>query len=89
MKKYLSENSVHVPAFFTRGMNEVDKASFEETYRATAWMLRIMREQLENQRDALAKESESLEGHSELLKNAAERKALRTFIEYLPEKTDE
>lgn len=89
MKKHLSENSVHVPAFFTRGMTEVDKASFEETYKSTAWMLRIIRERLEDQRDTLAKESESLEGHPELLKNAAERKALRTIIEYLPERIDE
>lgn len=89
MKKYLSENNVHVPAFFTRGMDDVEKASFIETYKATAWMLRIIRERLEDQRDTLAKESESLEGHPELLKNAAERKALRTIIEYLPEKINE
>lgn len=89
MKKYLSEGNVHVPAFFTRGMNDTDKASFEETYKATAWMLRIIRERLEDQRDDLAKTSESLEEHAELLKNAAERKALRTIIEYLPESINE
>lgn len=89
MKKYLSEGNVHVPVFFTRGMSDVDKASFEETYKATAWMLRIIRERLEDQRDDLSKASESLEEHAALLKNAAERKALRTIIEYLPESINE
>jgi len=86
VKKYLSEGNVHVPVFFTRGMSDVDKASFEDTYKSTAWMLRIIRERLEDQRDDLAKASENLEEHAELLKNAAERKALRTIIDYLPEK---
>jgi hypothetical protein len=70
-------------------MSDVDKASFEDTYKSTAWMLRIIRERLEDQRDDLAKASESLEEHAELLKNAAERKALRTIIEYLPESINE
>lgn len=89
MKKHFSENEVHVPTFFTRGMNDTDKASFEETYRSTAWMLRVIRQRLEDQRDALARASETLEEHPEMLKNAAERKSLRTIIEYLPERIND
>lgn len=85
MKKYNSENTVQVPGFFTRTMGASDKASFEETYKATAWMLRIMRERLEAYRDSLARDSESMTEAGDLLKNSAERKAYRTLIEYLPE----
>lgn len=85
MKKYLSENNVMVPTFFTRGMSETDKASFEETYKATAWMLRIMRARLESVREDLATQSEDLVDHQELLKNSALRKAYSTLINYLPE----
>lgn len=86
MKKHFSEPEVQVPAFFTRSLSDSEKSSFEETYKATAWMLRIMRERLEAYRDTLAKESEALSSHDELLKNSAERKALRVLIDYLPEK---
>lgn len=77
---------INVPAFLTRGMDEEKKERFEEGYRSSAWLLRIVREHLETKLTQLVIDSESLTSHEQMLKNAAERKAIRDLIRYFPEK---
>jgi len=78
-----------VPAFLTRGMDEEKKERFEESYKNGAWVLRIMREHLETKLTQLVIESESMSSHEQLLKNVAERKAIRELIRYFPEQIKE
>lgn len=78
------DQKIKVPAPLTRSMDEGKKERFEEGYRASAWLLRILREVLEEQLNQLVIDSESYTSHESLLKNAAERKAIRELIKYFP-----
>lgn len=78
-----------VPAFLTRGMDQERKERFEESYKNGAWVLRLMRQHLETKLNQLVIDSEAMLSHEELLKNVAERKAIRELIRYFPEEIRE
>lgn len=74
-----------VPSYLTQGMSEEDKKAYEDGYRATAWVMRVIWEYYDKKLQGLIKESEEITSHEEFLKNAAERKAIRSFLKSLPE----
>lgn len=81
----LKSKELIVPSYLTAGMSEEDKKSYEDGYRATAWVLRVIWEYHYRKLQTLIKESEEITSHEEFLKNAAERKAIRSFLKSLPE----
>lgn len=76
---------LRVPSYLTQGMSSEDKKSYEDGYRASAWVMRVIWEHYDKKLQGLIKESEEITSHEEFLKNAAERKAIRAFLKSLPE----